>query len=111
VWAALNLLDRQLVDRNGRLAGKIDDVEFALDDDPDALPRVDALLRLGALATRSAVTWAVGLASIERRLAARRDRAPSRIAFADVRSIGSSMNSLPPRRARQQPSANGGCAT
>lgn len=27
------LLDRQIVDRHGRLVGKVDDLEFALDDD------------------------------------------------------------------------------
>jgi len=92
VWAVLELLDRQLVDRDGRLAGKIDDVDFVVDDDPDALPRVDALLSgLGALANQIGGDFCRWLASIERRLAARRDRAPSRIAWSDVKSIGSSV--------------------
>jgi hypothetical protein len=92
VWAALDLLDRQLVDRNGRLAGKVDDVEFAVDDDPDALPRVDALLSgLGALANQLGGDLGRWLTSIERRLALRRDRAPSRIDFGAVKSIGSSI--------------------
>jgi hypothetical protein len=92
VWAALDLLDRQLVDRNGRLAGKVDDVEFAVDDDSDALPRVDALLSgLGALANQLGGDLGRWLTSIERRLALRRDRAPSRIDFGAVKSIGSSI--------------------
>lgn len=92
VWAALDLLDRQLVDRNGRLAGKVDDVEFTVDDDPDVLPRVDALLSgLGALANQLGGDLGRWLTSIERRLALRRDRAPSRIDFGAVKSIGSSI--------------------
>jgi sporulation protein YlmC with PRC-barrel domain len=41
--AGLHLLDRQLVDRDGRLAGKVDDVELTLDDRTGDL-RVTALL-------------------------------------------------------------------
>jgi len=36
------LLDRQIVDRDGRLVGKVDDVEFGVDD--DGVPYVAALL-------------------------------------------------------------------
>ncbi|MDG4814010.1 hypothetical protein O7628_00630 [Micromonospora sp. WMMD956] len=36
------LLDRQIVDRDGRLVGKVDDVEFAVD--ADGVPYVAALL-------------------------------------------------------------------
>jgi sporulation protein YlmC with PRC-barrel domain len=32
-WAALQLLDRQIVDREGRMAGNVDDVELEADDD------------------------------------------------------------------------------
>ncbi|WBB69585.1 hypothetical protein [Micromonospora sp. WMMD812] len=58
------LLDRQLVDVDGRLVGKVDDVEFALDD--DGVPYVRTLLvgpgalgdrvggRLGRLLVRAA---------------------------------------------------------
>jgi hypothetical protein len=92
VWAVLELLDRQIVDRDGRLAGKVDDVEFALDDEPDALPRVDALLSgLGALASQIGGDAGRWLAAIEQRLAERRDREPSRIGFGAVRSIGSAI--------------------
>jgi hypothetical protein len=88
IWAVLELLDRQLVDGDGLLAGKVDDVEFVVDDDPDALPRVDALLSgLGALASHIGGDVGRWLAAIERRLATLRDRAPSRIDFAQVTSI------------------------
>ena len=32
MWASLKWLDRQIVDRDGRLAGNVDDVEFDYDD-------------------------------------------------------------------------------
>ncbi|MFF3866699.1 hypothetical protein [Micromonospora sp. NPDC001898] len=45
------LLDRQIVDRDGRLVGKVDDVEFGVD--TDGVPYVAALLSgQGALAQR-----------------------------------------------------------
>lgn len=33
LWAVLDILDRQLVDREKRFAGKVDDVEFHVSDD------------------------------------------------------------------------------
>jgi hypothetical protein len=92
VWAVLELLDRQLVDRDGRLVGKVDDVEFAIDDEPDALPRVTALLAgLGALANHIGGDTGAALAAAERRLAARRDRQPSRVDIAAVTDIASAI--------------------
>ena len=92
VWAALELLDRQLVDRDGRLVGKVDDVEFTIDDEPDALPRVTALLSgLGALAHHIGGDTGAALAAAERRLAARRDRQPSRVDIATVTEIASAI--------------------
>ncbi len=92
VWAVLELLDRQLVDRDGRLVGKVDDIEFAVDDEPDALPRVIALLAgLGALANHIGGDTGHALAAAERRLAEHRDREPSRVDIAMVREIGSAI--------------------
>ena len=46
-----HLLDRQLVDGNGRLAGKVDDLEFDVPED-GGLPMLTAILTgLGALAS------------------------------------------------------------
>ena len=93
IWAVLELLDRQLVDRDGHLVGKVDDIELS-DGDAGAgvLPTVSALLSgLGALANHLGGDTGRALAAAERRLAARRDRQPSRVDIALVRSIGSSI--------------------
>ena len=43
--AGLHLLDRQILDCDGRMAGKVDDLELtAVDGDPDGPPMVTALL-------------------------------------------------------------------
>ncbi len=92
VWAVLELLDRQLVDRDGRLVGKVDDVEFAIDDEPDALPHVTALLSgLGALANHIGGDTGAALAAAERRLAERRDRQPARVDIATVTDVASAI--------------------
>jgi hypothetical protein len=44
LWIGLNLLDRQLLDRDGQPVAKIDDVEISLLDETDELPTVTALL-------------------------------------------------------------------
>jgi sporulation protein YlmC with PRC-barrel domain len=48
-WAGLHLLDRQIVDRDGRMAGNVDDVE--LDDDGTSV-HVTALLAGGDVLAR-----------------------------------------------------------
>ena len=93
VWAVLELLDRQLVDRDGRLAGKVDDLEFELAEEPDGLPRLAAILSgLGALASNLGGDTGRWLAATERRLTEDRERNPSRVDIALVRSIGSSID-------------------
>jgi hypothetical protein len=93
IWAVLELLDRQLVARDGRLAGKVDDVEFELADDPGALPHVSALLSgMGALANHVGGSTGRALAAAERRLTADRDRHPSRVDIALVTDIASAID-------------------
>ena len=92
IWTVLELLDRQLVDRDGRLVGKVDDVEFEVSDEPGALPQVRALLAgLGALANQIGGDAGRALAVAERRLAAERDRQPSRVEIGLVRDVGSAI--------------------
>jgi hypothetical protein len=93
IWVVLELLDRQLVDREERLVGKVDDVEFEVADDPGALPQVSALLAgLGALASHLGGDTGRALAAAERRLAADRDRHPSRVEIGLVREIESAIS-------------------
>jgi sporulation protein YlmC with PRC-barrel domain len=90
LWAALELLDRQLVDRDGHLVGKVDDLELELPDEPDGLPVVTAIVSgAGALSGQIGGDAGHWLAAVERRLS--RGDEPSRIPFALVRSIGSAV--------------------
>jgi sporulation protein YlmC with PRC-barrel domain len=92
IWAVLELLDRQLVTRDERLVGKVDDVELEVPDEPDALPRVTALVSgMGALAAQLGGSTGRALAAAERRLAADRNRHPTRIDVALVTDIGSAV--------------------
>ena len=87
LWAALDLLDHQIVDCDGRLAGKVDDLEIEIPEG-DGLPVVTEILSgLGALAGQiggEAGTW---LASIEARIAQRHDQPMGRIPWSVVVSV------------------------
>ena len=52
--AGLHLLDRQLVDRDGRLCGKVDDLELEVPDD-GGLPVVTALISTAPASSRRAI--------------------------------------------------------
>ena len=100
--AALELLDRQLVDRDGRLAGNVDDVEIALPDGwPDhadgARPTVTALLSgPGVLADRFGGRLGHAWANLHRRLHPGTSGTGA-IPMAQVRDIGSSVTLALPR--------------
>jgi sporulation protein YlmC with PRC-barrel domain len=86
--AHLHLLDRQVVDRDGRNAGKVDDLE--LTEQEDGPPYVSAILSgPGALGGRIGGRWGEWMGVLHRRLAAKPDGAPARVDFAVVRDIGS----------------------
>ncbi|HYT26955.1 MAG TPA: hypothetical protein VEP73_10780 [Actinomycetota bacterium] len=90
--AGLRLLDRQLVDKDGRLAGKVDDLEFTTADGDGAPPYLTAILAgPGALAGRLGGRvggWLAGLS--ERLRGSDRDR-PASIWFGAVKEIGSAV--------------------
>lgn len=94
--AALELLDRQLIDCNDRLTGNVDDVEIALpegwpDSAPDELPVVTALLTgPGVLAERFGGRVGRGWAALHRRLHPASGE-QGEIPFAKVRDIGSAI--------------------
>jgi sporulation protein YlmC with PRC-barrel domain len=88
--AALELLDRQLVDKDGRLAGKVDDLELTDPGDILEQPRVTAILTgPDALAGRLHTRFGRWLQGVVLRLLAR--QAPSRVPLGQVEAIGSSI--------------------
>ena len=89
--AGLHLLDRQLVDRDGRLAGKIDDLELTIPDGGGP-PLVTAILAgPGALGRRIGGRLGAWVEAVANRLRSGEDRRPSRISFAVVKRIGSAV--------------------
>jgi hypothetical protein len=86
----LELLDRQLVGPEGRLLGKVDDLE--LTEAPDGALYVTALLS-GPLALGPRLGGRVGawVVAIARRLSLDPDPAPLRIAMSQVTDLGSAV--------------------
>lgn len=83
----LQLLDRQIVDREGRLAGKVDDVELTTPDEGGP-PIVTALVSgRGALARRLGGRVGRLAAAVSRRLDPHQGD-PGRIPIRDVADIG-----------------------
>jgi hypothetical protein len=95
--AALNLLDHQIVDCDGALAGKVDDLELQATA-PGEPPQVTAILSgAGALAAQIGGRLGRAIEATEGRLAD--SPVPSRIPFAYVRSVGSRVTTRVPRSA------------
>ena len=97
LYAGLHLLDRQLVDRDGRLAGKIDDLELTIPDGGGP-PLVTAILAgPGALGRRIGGRLGAWVEAVANRLRSGEDRRPSRISFAVVKRIGSAVELSAPK--------------
>jgi sporulation protein YlmC with PRC-barrel domain len=92
LYAALHLLDRQIVDPDGRMAGKVDDLEVDVPAEPGGdLPVVTALLSGGgALARRIDGRLGAWIAALGARLA--READPARIPFDVVRGVGAQVD-------------------
>jgi sporulation protein YlmC with PRC-barrel domain len=89
--AGLQLLDRQLVDSQGRLAGKVDDLELAFPEGGGP-PRVVAILAgPGALSRRLGGRLGGWLERLSNRLRGGDERRPARIPFAAVAAIDSAV--------------------
>src|SRR3954466_8626469 len=86
-----NLLDRQILDREGRPVGKVDDVEITYDD--AGTPSVSALL-IGqqALGRRIGGTLGGWIARTARQLSDAPDRPPIRIGTDLIAEITSAVN-------------------
>jgi sporulation protein YlmC with PRC-barrel domain len=89
--AGLHLIDHQIVDCDGRMAGKVDDLELELPDadDPGAEPPVVVAILSGAGALAGRLEGRLGrwVESIDARLSA--EGAPSRVPFELVTQVGS----------------------
>jgi sporulation protein YlmC with PRC-barrel domain len=89
--AGLHLLDRQLIDANGRLAGKVDDLELEVPE--GGPPVVTAFLSgPGALSRRIGGRAGAWLEAVANRLRDGDDRRPARVSFAYVKRIGSAVD-------------------
>ncbi len=98
VDAGLELLDRQMVDPDGRMAGNVDDLELRFPDGGGP-PFVSAVLAgPGALANRIGGRLGRSVARIHARLRDCHLEGPARIDFGHVRSIGSDIEVTVPHQ-------------
>jgi hypothetical protein len=86
--AGLQLLDRQLIDVDGYLAGKVDDLELEFRDRDDDLPVVVAILSgPGALAGRVGGRLGAWIGVLHRRLHEEHEPDPAQVPFELIRRI------------------------
>ena len=96
--AGLRLLDRQLIDSEGKLAGKVDDLELTpSEDDPKVLYVTAILAGPGALAGRLRGRLGHWLERISARLRSEHSDRPARIPFEVVKKIGTSIDLWVPK--------------
>ena len=90
--AGLHLLDRQLIDADGRLAGKVDDLELEVPEGGGP-PVVTAILSgPGALSRRIGGRTGAWLEAVANRLRGGDDPRPARVSFAVVKGIESAVD-------------------
>ena len=91
--AGLKLLDRQLIDSEGMLAGKVDDLELTpSEDDPHQLYVTAILAGPGALAGRLGGRLGQLLERVSNRLRDSADDRPARVPFGGVKRINSAVD-------------------
>jgi len=86
LYGALHLLDRQIVDVDGCLAGKVDDVELERSADGESFHVVAILSGAGALGPRLGGRLGRFVAAVHGRLAD--ERIPARVPFGVVSDLG-----------------------
>lgn len=86
--AGLQLLDRQILDSEERMAGNVDDLEFTLPEEGTGLPIVTAIYAgPGALARRIGGRLGKWIESVHARLHPHENPGPARIPFGVVKRI------------------------
>lgn len=94
--AGFQLLDRQIVDVDGRMAGKVDDLLVEFSEEPHTQPRVVAImLGPGALAPRIAGRFGASIAAAYGR--ATEEPRPHQISFGVVKRIDNHVELVLPR--------------
>jgi sporulation protein YlmC with PRC-barrel domain len=96
--AGLKLLDRQLIDSQGMLAGKVDDLELTpSEDDPKVLYVTAILAGPGALAGRLGGHLGHLLERVSNRLRDTAEDRPARVPFGVVKRIDSAVDLWVPK--------------
>jgi hypothetical protein len=91
-WAALHLLDREVLDVHGQSSAKVDDLELTLLDDPGSLPIVSELLcGPAALARRFGGRLGAALETLHQLMDQREHARPASISMGVVTEIGPSV--------------------
>jgi hypothetical protein len=85
--AALHLLDRQILDADSMMAGKVDDLEFEQPDDGTGPYVANIRSGLGALGPRLGGRIGRWLTALHRRLRPEPEPGPARISFGVVKKI------------------------
>ncbi|MCA1839998.1 MAG: hypothetical protein ABR507_04505 [Actinomycetota bacterium] len=89
-WATLSLLDLQLVDKDGLLCGKVDDIEFEVSDEPGALPVAkNIIVGPSGLASRMKGRFAEWIEALHRTLHPDAQPIPAKVSFGVVKRYGS----------------------
>ena len=95
--AGLQLLDRQLIDANGRLAGKVDDLELEVPEGGGPRVVTAILAGPGALSRRIGGRAGAFLEAVANRLRDGDDQRPARVSFGVVKRIGSAVDLSVPK--------------
>ena len=96
--AGLQLLDRQILDVNGEMAGNVDDLELTFPDEGTGPPIVTAILAgPGALARRIGGRLGSWIESVHARLHPHPNPGPARIPFGVVKGFNAAVEVTVPR--------------
>ncbi len=88
--AGLSLLDRQIVDVDGRFAGTVDDLEFTVPQ--EGAPYVSAILAgPGSLSRRIGGRLGAWIESVQERLHPKPDPGPASVSWGVVTEVGSAI--------------------
>jgi hypothetical protein len=93
LWAALHLLDRQVVDRDALPVAKVDDLGFEPSAEPGGLPILtDILCGQAAHAQRFNRRMARGLELLRRVIEPAPEPGPARISWVHVQDVGTAVH-------------------